>query len=75
MEIYKLIKKYIPIKDFNIKRKIAKLIKADVTAEQLSKILGYKDCGCSKRQEALNNPELLVNKVFYNNNENKSSDG
>lgn len=55
--------------------KIAKLIKADVTAEQLSKILGYKDCGCSKRQEALNNPELLVNKVFYNNNENKSSDG
>ena len=53
--------------------KIAKFIKADVTVEQLSKIFGYKDCGCSARQEALNNPELLVNKVFYNNNENESS--
>jgi hypothetical protein len=55
--------------------KIAKFIKADVTVEQLSKIFGYKDCGCSGRQEALNNPELLVNKVFYNNNENKSNNG
>lgn len=27
-----------------------------------------KDCGCNKRKEALNNPNLLVNKVFYNNN-------
>ena len=55
--------------------KIAKFIKADVTVEQLSKIFGYKDCGCSGRQEVLNNPELLVNKVFYNNNENKSNNG
>ncbi len=55
--------------------KIAKFIKADITTEQLLKIFGKKDCGCSKRQEALNDPELLVNKVFYNNNENKSNDG
>lgn len=26
-----------------------------------------KDCGCNKRQEKLNNPDLLVNKIFYNN--------
>jgi hypothetical protein len=24
-----------------------------------------KDCGCKERQEALNNPELLINKLFY----------
>ena len=24
------------------------------------------DCGCNKRKEALNNPNLLVNKIFYN---------
>jgi len=26
-----------------------------------------KDCGCNKRQETLNDPNLLINKVFYNN--------
>jgi hypothetical protein len=24
-----------------------------------------EDCGCKERQEALNNPELLINKLFY----------
>ena len=24
-------------------------------------------CGCEKRQEKLNDPNLLVNKIFYNN--------
>jgi len=23
------------------------------------------DCGCQKRKEALNNPDLLINKIFY----------
>ena len=23
------------------------------------------DCGCPKRKEALNNPNLLINKIFY----------
>ena len=23
-----------------------------------------KDCGCSKRKEALNNPDLLINKIL-----------
>lgn len=26
-----------------------------------------KDCGCNKRKEILNNPNLLVNKIFYKN--------
>jgi hypothetical protein len=25
------------------------------------------DCGCSKRKEALNDPNLLINKIFYKN--------
>jgi hypothetical protein len=24
-----------------------------------------KDCGCGQRQEALNDPNLLINKLFY----------
>ena len=23
------------------------------------------DCGCPERKEALNNPDLLINKIFY----------
>jgi hypothetical protein len=26
-----------------------------------------KDCGCNARKKRLNNPNLLVNKIFYNN--------
>jgi hypothetical protein len=32
--------------------------------EFISEVTG-EDCGCSKRKEALNNPNLLVNKIFY----------
>ncbi len=28
-----------------------------------------KDCGCNKRKEKLNDPTLLVNKVFYSKND------
>lgn len=31
----------------------------------VTKAVGVEDCGCSNRQEELNNPKLLVNKVFY----------
>ena len=31
--------------------------------DTVSKATG-KDCGCAKRKEALNNPNLLVNKMF-----------
>jgi len=50
--------------------KITKAIAADKAAKRIAEALGVEDCGCSKRQEALNNPDLLVNKVFYKNKEN-----
>lgn len=46
---------------------IAKVTKATgvkKVVERVSKATG-KDCGCKKRQENLNNPKLLVNKIFY----------
>jgi hypothetical protein len=49
--------------------KAAKIIKADVAADKIAKALGYKDCGCAARAAALNNPDLLVNKIFYKNQE------
>ena len=33
--------------------------------DTVSKVTG-RECGCRKRKENLNNPDLLVNKVFYN---------
>jgi hypothetical protein len=50
--------------------KIARAIAADKAADKIAKSLGLEDCGCSKRQESLNNPDLLVNKIFYKNKEN-----
>lgn len=35
----------------------------------ISKSTGV-NCGCDRRKEELNNPELLVNKVFYKNKSN-----
>jgi hypothetical protein len=49
--------------------KAAKIIKADVAADRIAKALGYEDCGCAARAAALNNPDLLVNKIFYKNQE------
>lgn len=34
--------------------------------DKISEATG-KDCGCEERKAKLNNPNLLVNKVFYNN--------
>lgn len=50
--------------------KVAKIIKADVAAEKIAQLLGYDDCGCKGREQELNNPDLLVNRVFYKNKEN-----
>jgi hypothetical protein len=33
--------------------------------KKVTKVVGIEDCGCSARQEVLNDPKLLVNKVFY----------
>ena len=37
--------------------------------ETVSRASG-RDCGCNGRKKTLNNPELLVNKVFYKTNNN-----
>ena len=33
-------------------------------ATGLDKLVG-EDCGCKQRQQKLNNPDLLINKIFY----------
>jgi hypothetical protein len=50
--------------------KVTKLIGLDKAAEQIAHAIGYKDCGCGARKEALDNPDLLINKVFFKNNNN-----
>lgn len=34
-------------------------------ADSVAKLAGYEDCGCAERAEPLNNPDLLINKVFF----------
>lgn len=49
--------------------RVAKKLGLDKVANGTAKALGMKDCGCGARQEALNNPDLLINKYFYKNKE------
>lgn len=44
---------------------VAKAVYADKIAEAIAEGVGAEDCGCSKRQEAMNNPDLLINKLLY----------
>ena len=53
--------------------KAAKFVRADIAADKIAKALGYEDCGCSARAEALDNPDLLVNKIFYKNQEDENN--
>lgn len=50
--------------------KAARFVRADIAADRIAKALGYEDCGCAGRAEALDNPDLLVNKIFYKNKDN-----
>jgi hypothetical protein len=49
--------------------KVTKLTGVDFIAKKIAQSLGYEDCGCAGREQALNNPDLLVNKVFYKTKE------
>lgn len=49
--------------------KFTNAIKLDIAADKIAKALGYEDCGCDGRRKNLNNPDLLVNKIFYKNKE------
>jgi len=44
---------------------VLKAIYIDKIADAISNGLGVDDCGCSKRKDALNNPNLFINKKFY----------
>jgi len=46
--------------------KITKATGVEYVVKKTSEILDVP-CGCNKRKEALNNPDLLVNKIFYKN--------
>lgn len=48
--------------------RVTKKLGLDRVAEGVAKAAGKKDCGCKKRQKKLNDPDLLVNKVFYGKN-------
>jgi len=54
--------------------RVTKKLGLDRVAEEVAKAVGKKDCGCKKRQQKLNNPDLLVNKVFYGKNKVKDND-
>lgn len=45
--------------------RVTKKLGLDKVAEKVAKIAGKKDCNCNKRQNQLNNSDLLVNKIFY----------
>jgi len=51
--------------------KVAKSIKVNVAADKIAKSLGYADCGCTGRKDALDNPHLIINKVLFNKNKDK----
>lgn len=46
--------------------KIATVTRVKHAVTYLSKTIDL-DCGCEKRKEALNNPDLLINKILYKN--------
>jgi hypothetical protein len=43
---------------------IGDTVAAITKATGLDKLVG-EDCGCDKRKEDWNNPDLLVNRIFY----------
>jgi hypothetical protein len=45
-------------------KNITSLTGIDKVVNKISDVTGVP-CGCSKRQEALNDPNLLINKMFY----------
>lgn len=53
--------------------KAAKFVRADIAADRIAKALGFEDCGCAGRAEALDDPNLLVNKIFYKNQEDENN--
>ena len=51
---------------------IGDTVAAITKATRLDKLVG-EDCGCGARQEAWNDPGLLVNRIFYGTKQNQKS--
>jgi hypothetical protein len=49
--------------------RVAKKLGLDKVANGAAKMVGAKDCGCGQRRDNLNDPDLLINKIFYKNKE------
>ena len=47
----------------------------DKVAMAVANLAGYSECGCGARKEALNDPNLLINKTFYKKNQNQNEEG
>lgn len=63
-----------PINGFgSFLQQTAKLIKADAIADKVAKAIGHEDCGCSNRAAYLNNPNLLINKIFFKKQNNEKT--
>lgn len=46
--------------------KFTKATGIKTAVEKVAKAVGVDDCGCEKRKQQLNNPNILVNKLLYN---------
>lgn len=53
--------------------KVARALKLDELAQGIAKAVGAKDCGCKAREKKLNDPDLLINKIFYKNSDEKTN--
>ena len=42
-----------------------KVARIDKVVNAITNAVGIEDCGCDKRKEKLNSPDLLINKIFY----------
>lgn len=42
-----------------------KVARIDKVVNAITDAVGIKNCGCNERKESLNNPDLLINKIFY----------
>jgi len=49
----------------DVVEKVTKVTGVKTVVEKISEATGV-DCGCQKRKEQLNNPDLLINKILNN---------
>jgi len=45
--------------------RITKVTGIKNVVKTVTEAFGIEDCGCHKRKDSLNNPNLIINKTFY----------